>query len=216
MTSVLSVLVNTACWPLLESFVWFLLLVTIQNNIKSIICDRAEKNGSFTPTQRLLQMFPELREAQASALLSEAGVASPDFPVEVLQEADRRAIQGLVDELVKLLYPDPGTIQDTKLECSCCYEDVEIEEMVSCKDEGHLFCVECVRKYAEEMVFGSGSLGKNKETGEVAMELVCMDADCTSCFPQSLLCKALPGKVLERYGELQGVLNVEKAKLDLW
>ena len=214
MTAILSALVDTCC-QLSISCIWFLILVTIQKQIKFNLRDRAKENGFFIPTQRLLQLFPQLREAQASALLSEAGVASPDFPVKVLEEADRRAIQSVVDELVKLLYPDPELDEDLKLDCSCCFEEVAIEEMVSCKD-GHLYCMECVRKYAEEMIFGSGSLGISKETGEAATELSCIDLDCSSCFSHSLLSKVLSEKVLERYGELQGVLIVEKAKLELW
>jgi hypothetical protein len=61
----------------------------------------------------------------------------------------------------------------TGVECSCCFDEVAIDDMVACRDEGHLFCQDCLKSYAENQVFGSGNLGIDKETKQPALELKC-------------------------------------------
>jgi hypothetical protein len=98
----------------------------------------------------------------------------------------------------------------TTLECQCCYGDVAFEEMVACRDEGHLFCVTCVRRYAEERIFGLGSLP--------SAELTCPHGDgCTSAFSNHTLETALPPKVMAKYNEMQFRSSIEKAHIDeMW
>lgn len=114
----------------------------------------------------------------------------------------------------------------TTLECQCCYGDFAIEEMVSCRNEGHLFCMDCIRRYAEERVFGLGDLGggggKKSPDGDddgVAArdtnDLTCMHPDgCTSTFQYELLQKALPPKVMQKYDELQATRAMEIAGVE--
>jgi hypothetical protein len=107
----------------------------------------------------------------------------------------------------------------TAVECSCCFDKVDMDEMVACKDEGHLFCVDCLKGYAESQIFSSGNLGIDKETKKPLLELKCPHGDgCDSGFPEVYLQKALPFKTLEKYNELQFQAAVEQAGLreDLW
>jgi hypothetical protein len=105
------------------------------------------------------------------------------------------------------------------MECSCCFDQVAMDEMVACRDEGHLFCVDCIQSYAENQIFSSGNLGINKSTGKPALELLCCHGDgCQSPFQEVHLQKALPYKTLEKYNELQFQAAIEQAGLrqDLW
>lgn len=102
--------------------------------------------------------------------------------------------------------------QGNAITCSCCYEDLPLEEMVACRDEGHLFCEECLAHYVETQVFGNGSLGYTKDK-EAATEIQCCAGDCSSGFDLWALRKALKEKVLQKYDELQYRTTIEKAGL---
>ncbi|XP_047143173.1 E3 ubiquitin-protein ligase RNF216 isoform X2 [Hydra vulgaris] len=75
------------------------------------------------------------------------------------------------------------------VECSCCYDDANFEEMIQCL-EGHLFCKNCLRQYSNEAVYGAGKL-----------QMYCMADSCSSTFPLSQLEKVLTEKELEKYHE---------------
>ena len=95
------------------------------------------------------------------------------------------------------------------VECTCCYGDYAFEEMVSCQ-YGHLFCMDCLRRYAEERIFGNNDLGTKG-----SVELCCMDTSgCDSWFSRDQLEKSLSLKVMKKYDELQAAIVLEKAKLD--
>ncbi|CAJ1953708.1 unnamed protein product [Cylindrotheca closterium] len=105
-------------------------------------------------------------------------------------------------------------VTGTALECSCCFDQVAIEEMVACMDEGHLFCIDCIKGYAENQIFGNGSLGTNHVTKKPSSALLCCHSSgCQSQFQDDHLLKALPKKTLEKYNELQFRAVMEQAGL---
>jgi hypothetical protein len=107
----------------------------------------------------------------------------------------------------------------TAVECSCCFDQVAIEEMVACRDEGHLFCSECLSQYVVSQVFANGNFGINPKTKEQADELLCCHSDgCSSGFERAYLEKALKSKILQKYDELTYRVSVEKAGLrdNMW
>ncbi|XP_040592757.1 E3 ubiquitin-protein ligase RNF216-like [Mesocricetus auratus] len=75
------------------------------------------------------------------------------------------------------------------IECRCCYGDFPFEELTQCSD-AHLFCEECLIRYAQEAVFGSGQ-----------SELSCMKGSYTSSFPICELEKVIPQTILCKYYE---------------
>ena len=102
---------------------------------------------------------------------------------------------------------------NTALECSCCYDGYDIDDMVACSREGHLFCVDCLKQYAESQLFGVGNLGVDRATKKPAHELKCFHGECLSGFDRLTLEKALPERTLKKYDEIQFNVSLQAAGL---
>ncbi|XP_078463615.1 E3 ubiquitin-protein ligase RNF216 isoform X2 [Lampetra planeri] len=88
------------------------------------------------------------------------------------------------------------------IECGCCFAAVPFEEMTQCLD-GHLFCKDCLVRYAQEAVYG-----------QAGAQLQCMVSGCEEGFPQSELQKTLSQKILLKLSERQAEQDVSSALRD--
>ncbi|KAJ3038766.1 hypothetical protein HDV00_000341 [Rhizophlyctis rosea] len=93
------------------------------------------------------------------------------------------------------------------IECACCLDDCAFEDMCQCPD-GHLFCMDCLRRHVAEGLFGQGQLrGK---------PVRCIDpGGCEKEFGWSELRRALSEDVLEAYEGAVVERELEAAGIDL-
>eukprot|EP00928_Gymnodinium_smaydae_P033861 TRINITY_DN24136_c0_g3_i1.p1 TRINITY_DN24136_c0_g3~~TRINITY_DN24136_c0_g3_i1.p1 ORF type:complete len:823 (+),score=151.35 TRINITY_DN24136_c0_g3_i1:48-2516(+) len=97
------------------------------------------------------------------------------------------------------------------LECECCFAEHLPEQTVQCA-AGHLFCMDCAKRYVETMLNGEQGMPK----------LVCMSTTgCREQLPRSELVRVLPAAVIQSFDQrlekaaieaamLKGSLNMEK------
>jgi hypothetical protein len=102
------------------------------------------------------------------------------------------------------------------MQCPCCCNDVALDEMIACREEGHLFCVDCLKHFAKIQIFSMHSFGVDPRTKNPATDLLCMHSDgCSSGFDIAHLRKALPEKIMAKYNELQYQAIVDAAGIEL-
>ena len=100
--------------------------------------------------------------------------------------------------LARKMAKEAATLSGSLVECQCCYDDFAFEEMTSCQD-GHLFCIECVRRYAEEQLFGLSKTVLTCMSG--SDEPTAVKGKCVASFIAGSLERALPPKVRAKYEE---------------
>lgn len=101
--------------------------------------------------------------------------------------------------------------EGSAIECLCCYEQVAFDEMVHCQ-ETHMFCLDCLARYAKEKVFADGSFGVHPDTKAQSLELLCFHGDgCSAGFNRNMLQKSLTEKEMEQYDALESQESLEQA-----
>ena len=145
------------------------------------------QSQNFTITRLLASKRPKI---YVSSLVDNELQLEIDFVKKqaMLEEEKKNAIYAA--HLNEQQYKDEGQL----IECGCCFGEFPFEEVVQCSD-GHLFCKECLRGYAKEIIFGSSM---------ATATLTCMGEDCDRPFPYSQLEKCLTKSEIEKYqGRLQ-------------
>jgi hypothetical protein len=161
--------------------------------------------------KQLKNMFPALETASIRSLLIESGVGQG-----TLQECVNSVVERLlqVTPIEEMDYNHDEAVTSSSMECSCCFEDLPIEHFSACRDGTHIYCLDCIRRHAEALVFGAGRLGNNHSAAASLMELSCIQNECDSTFAESTVQRAMAEKAMERYSELQGSMNIKQAQLD--
>lgn len=98
--------------------------------------------------------------------------------------------KAMAEELNYQLASDENAL----MECGCCYAEYPFEQLVQCT-EAHLFCKQCLQRYAEQTLFGDGRT-----------TLKCMNTmgdPCPGVFTESMLRASLSEKVLAKFSEAQ-------------
>ena len=93
--------------------------------------------------------------------------------------------------------------EGTLMECQCCFTEVAFEELLSCVEEGHLFCVDCIVRYLEHQIY-------TQQTSH----LTCLHTssnNCQSAFSYAQLQQQLPPKLLQAYDQLQTTQAIQTA-----
>lgn len=86
------------------------------------------------------------------------------------------------------------------LECGCCFVETMLKDLMQCT-EGHLFCRECLAKYAREQVFGAG---------RATLHCMSTEGECNGKFPDHALRAALPA---DQLNQLEQRAAMEAARL---
>ncbi|CAG8456163.1 5751_t:CDS:2 [Acaulospora morrowiae] len=91
--------------------------------------------------------------------------------------------------------------------CGCCYGDYTFEELTCC-NEGHLFCKECISRLVQEGLYGQGSLRGKR--------INCIESDgCEGYFTEDQLEKTLSSDVFRNYIESLVENSLKQANLSL-
>lgn len=122
---------------------------------------RAPKVSLLTP-EAINAIRDTLREKKSQLMVlgtTRKGPGAPELitdPVlrqEVLwlRDRKRKELEEKDAQLAEQLNEQQAAEDGALLECGCCYSEYPFEKLIQCS-EGHLFCKDCVRHYAEQVM----------------------------------------------------------------
>eukprot|EP01041_Mallomonas_annulata_P003427 gene3427-6798_t len=167
---------------------------TGSNTNLSILCEPSNRRNKLRRDAVITQISPLLESLglniKTSANSKQAAAGELSFDTTLLKErswyekrltCSREAEDRLFAEKVneELAAQDGGLI-----ECACCCTDSAFESIVQCS-EGHLFCRQCLQRYAEQTLFGDG---------RITLRCMCTTETCEGTFSERMLTLALPEK----------------------
>lgn len=151
------------------------------------------------------------RKSCQSALVTEATLLEE---VQYVKDKLKAWLETNRQRSDRVLHKKKAVDEGVAVECSCCFDQFDIGDMVACREEGHVFCVDCLKAFVENLVFGKGNLGIDDKSKQPNLEVKCFHGDgCSSGFDRLLLEKALPPKTLEKYDEVQFQATIQRAGL---
>ncbi|KAI8833793.1 hypothetical protein BJ741DRAFT_550890 [Chytriomyces cf. hyalinus JEL632] len=123
--------------------------------------------------EALEEMQVKLDQGSSSGVDHDEAIPAPEEPVS--------------NEVIP---PVEDVDPEDDIECGCCYMDVPLSKMTQC-DDGHLFCLECARRAAENLI------------GLRKTEIHCLDSGgCKFMFPRTEIERFLNPQVLAGYNRL--------------
>lgn len=115
--------------------------------------------------------------------LSHLFYVAPPLPVK---GRDQTAIDLELAEAINLQEAeDAGALY----ECQVCYNETTFENMSVCSQDGHVVCLDCVRKTLNEALFGQG-WARSIDVGRATLKCLASD-DCDGAIPAVLVQRSL-------------------------
>ena len=123
--------------------------------------------------------------------------------IEFINEKLKEARTIVAQIKARVLAREEARLKNMLRECGCCCDEFASMEMTKCT-YGHEFCVDCLRKYAEEQLFGL-----QRPT------LLCMNVgdNCSGTFRQTELERSLSKRALLKWNEASFQQAMEAAGL---
>ena len=116
--------------------------------------------------------------------------------IQFVTEKQREAMEIADHMKARLKAREEAEASNSLVECGCCYCEYAQMEMVTCAGGGrHLFCVDCLKRYAQEQLFGM------QKTTLKCMHQGSGNDACRGEFSYRELERSLPKKVLQKYNE---------------
>jgi hypothetical protein len=166
----------------------------------------------FLPNKRL-SIVKYVTWARSSANLSQPNIKNPLLKAEIVFVEEKMHDILLLKERAyrRRMKNAQIVLNSTDVECLCCCDRYDRQEMISCVKGEHSSCIYCLQAYVENQLFGVGNFGFELQTKQLHLELVCFcSTDCSSGFDRKQLDAVLPKKLMKKYDEVQFTICLER------